>query len=104
MKNIYRKRGIREVHEHSISDGFDEIPPDVDDEGQGLDDAIENEYCEQLLQVALFLNDLINKKNQTVFVHCTSGVSRSPTLIVVFLCMFIQVDDWYEPKKVESLI
>ena len=69
-----------------------------------ISDEDEDEYGEQLYQGALFLNNLIAHKGHTVFVHCTTGVSRSPTLALLYLSLFCQTALWKQLGKVVDLI
>lgn len=40
------------------------------------------------------LNDMINNKKLKVFVHCSSGISRAPTVVLAYLCLFKRVPEW----------
>jgi len=40
------------------------------------------------------LNDLINEQGHTVYVHCNSSISRSPALIMTYLCLFLKIRTW----------
>ena len=39
-----------------------------------------------------------------VYVHCTSSVTRSPTLVNCYLCLYIKAVDWQSPMAVQNLI
>ena len=39
-----------------------------------------------------------------VFVNCTTGVSRGPTLIIVYLALFIQHDCWDDLEKIYDFL
>ena len=39
-----------------------------------------------------------------VYVHCTSSVTRSPTLVNCYLCLYIIAVDWQNPMLVQNLI
>jgi predicted protein tyrosine phosphatase len=49
----------------------------------------------------MHLNDLVNNKNNKVFVHCTSGMSRSPALIITYMCLFIKSYNWGKPSEID---
>lgn len=51
------------------------------------DDSLEG-MADKLFQACLILNDIINNKGHKVYVHCLTGVTRSPTLILLFLCLY----------------
>jgi protein-tyrosine phosphatase len=40
---------------------------------------------------------MINNEGLTVYLHCTSGISRAPALLVVYLCLFKRVKQWQSP-------
>jgi predicted protein tyrosine phosphatase len=46
----------------------------------------------------------VNERNQRVYIHCTSSITRSPTLAIVYLCLFVISDDWSQPQKVADFI
>jgi hypothetical protein len=43
------------------------------------------------------LNQLINDRKQRVYVHSTSSMTRAPTLVILYLCLFVLTDDWENP-------
>jgi hypothetical protein len=50
------------------------------------------------------LNQLINDRKQRVYVHSTSSMTRAPTLIILYLCLFVLTEDWENPYKVADFI
>jgi protein-tyrosine phosphatase len=70
-----------------------------------LNDSLpEKEYCDQLFQAASVLDQLISQGKHKVYVHCCSGVTRGPTLAVVYLCLFLKVQQWQSIFEVEKLV
>ena len=69
-----------------------------------MTDDVEAEYCHCLFEAAKILNDLINNQGHMVFVNCTTGVSRGPTLIIVYLALFIQHDCWDDLEKIYDFL
>lgn len=59
-----------------------------------------NEYVEGLFSAAHFLNREINEKKKYVFLNCTTGISRGPTLLMCYLALFKRNQGW---KNVEEL-
>jgi hypothetical protein len=59
-----------------------------------VSDVDENQYCNDLFRAALQLHDLRDIKNQKVYLNCAAGVSRAPTLMIVYLALFIKHKDW----------
>jgi protein-tyrosine phosphatase len=47
------------------------------------------------------MHDIVSNHNQKVFVHCTSGISRAPTIGALYLCIFerMKVDEAIESIK-----
>lgn len=76
LKQFYRQNGINKVINFPIEDDDDNL------------------LYEQFFQASLKLNEMIQDDHQKVFVHCTSGVVRSPTLIIIFLCLFMKHKNW----------
>jgi len=37
-------------------------------------------------------------------VHCTAGTTRAPTLIILYLCLYCQIDYWQSPVEVYKLV
>lgn len=50
------------------------------------------------------MNELVNKKNLKVFVHCTSGISRSATVILAYLCLFKRVQGWEQVATIREFV
>ena len=59
-----------------------------------------DEYVEGLFSAAHFLNREINEKKRYVFLNCTTGISRGPTLLMCYLALFKRNQGW---KNVEGL-
>lgn len=50
----------------------------------------EDTYAEMLFQAAKHLYDLVDLKGHRVYVHCSTGVSRSPTLFLCYQALFMK--------------
>lgn len=55
-----------------------------------MNDYDEDIYVEHLFEAAIQLNDLLNVKKLKVFMHCSSGISRCPAVLIVYLCLFLR--------------
>mmetsp|Transcript_5424 Transcript_5424/g.9131 ORF Transcript_5424/g.9131 Transcript_5424/m.9131 type:complete len:232 (-) Transcript_5424:1076-1771(-) len=69
-----------------------------------LNDNSEELFIEQLFEGCRILDDLLNKKRQKVLVHCNSGISRAPAIVICYLCLFLRHENWQEPKRVERYL
>ena len=53
------------------------------------------ELMDKLLDAAKLLNKINSDlKGQKVFINCESGMTRGPTLVILYLCLFCKVDFW----------
>ena len=69
-----------------------------------VSDLAESDYCHNLFEAAKILNDLINNQGHKVFLNCTAGVSRSPTLVIVYIALFIQHESWDDIEQVYEFV
>lgn len=72
VMQFYRNRGINVVVNSPVTDENTEF------------------YAEQLFQAAQHLYDLIDVKGHKVYMHCVSGVSRGPTLLMCYQALFMK--------------
>lgn len=82
---MYRNRGINNVLNHPVSD------LDID------------EYCGMLFKAAKVLNKLA-AKGEKVLVYCTTGVSRSMTLLIVYFALFLKHPQWQNLDELEKFL
>lgn len=69
-----------------------------------VNDLHEEIYSSDIIQAAQYLNDMINNKNLNVYIYCSSGISRAPTVILAYLTLFKKAQCWQYIPLVESLI
>ena len=86
MTRIYKQYGINMVLNYPIAD------------------VKEEEYMEQLFEASLHLHDLIDKQGFHVYLHCSAGVSRGPTLAMVYLALFMKHKYWNNLKELKQWI
>jgi len=76
MEELFRNRGITNIQNFPVSD---------------LD---LNEYCGMLFKASKILNKLLNTRGERVFMHCSTGCSRSMTVLVVYFALFLKHPEW----------
>ena len=59
-----------------------------------VDDVFLDDYVEALIGAAKQLDKMINEQGEEVFVNCTTGISRAPTLILVYLSIYCRHKQW----------
>jgi len=59
-----------------------------------IDDQSSQDKAEKYFQAAQYLNDMINNQGLKVYVHGSSGISRSPTAILTYLTIYKRVNTW----------
>mmetsp|Transcript_11457 Transcript_11457/g.19382 ORF Transcript_11457/g.19382 Transcript_11457/m.19382 type:complete len:304 (+) Transcript_11457:792-1703(+) len=59
-----------------------------------IDDQDEAEYQTHVLTAAQYLNDLTKNQGHKVFIHCNSGISRSPTVLLAYMCLYKRARTW----------
>lgn len=42
---------------------------------------------------------MVNGLGLNVYVHCTSGLSRSPAVVLTYLCLFKKIKCWQTPEE-----
>lgn len=47
-----------------------------------------SEYIKSLLKAAQYIDNVVKVKQKKVFVFCTSGICRAPTVIMAYLSYF----------------
>ena len=57
-------------------------------------DSHEEEYAANLFNAAVELDKMVNQQNQQVFLHCFTGISRSPTLLILYFALFLRHQQW----------
>ena len=68
------------------------------------DNHTEEELNNDILQAVIKLNDLINVQKHTVFLHCSSSVTRAPTVATAYLCLFIKNHQYKQPNVIAQYV
>lgn len=50
------------------------------------------------------LDEMINTNKLRVFLNCTNGVSRAPTLAVLYLTLFVRHEKWDNLEELERYV
>jgi hypothetical protein len=53
---------------------------------------------------AQYLHGLIDKQNKKVFIHCSSGLIRTPTIVLTYLCIFKRVKSWQNVSQTRDFV
>mmetsp|Transcript_5298 Transcript_5298/g.8928 ORF Transcript_5298/g.8928 Transcript_5298/m.8928 type:complete len:295 (+) Transcript_5298:843-1727(+) len=69
-----------------------------------VSDVREEEYIDQLFQACMHLHDMIDVKGHHVYLHCSTGVSRAPTLALVYLALFLKHKHWNNLGELQRYI
>ena len=69
-----------------------------------LSDVSEEEYQSQLFEAAQHLHEMVDKQGHHVLLCCSSGVSRAPTLALVYLALFLKHKHWNNVPELERFI
>jgi protein-tyrosine phosphatase len=69
-----------------------------------IHDFNETDLVANLWDSANIINDMINKENRVVYVHCTAGMGRAPACVLAYLCLFKKVPCWSDPTEVDKLV
>lgn len=75
LQNMYKNNDIQAVFHYPI------------------DESSKN-YHVKMFEVAQRLQDLVENKGRTVLIHCTTGVSRGPTVAILHQCLYKKVESW----------
>ena len=61
-------------------------------------------YLLNWLKAAHYIENVVRVKRKKVFVYCTSGVSRAPSVIMTYLAYFKQVERYDDLQYIEDLL
>ena len=79
MKELYGKHGIYSVKNLPIPE-FNRL----------------SQLCNLLFDACKYLDEIL-MTHRKVYVHCTSGMTRAPTLVILYLCLYCKVQSWNDP-------
>ena len=81
MRELYMKNGIHIVESKPIPE-FSKT----------------DSLCEYLFDAAKLLQSVLKERYQrNVFIHCSAGMTRAPSVAILYLCLFCKVEFWQQP-------
>ena len=87
IEKFYHSKGIKTIVNQAVNDHDTEA-----------------ELNASILKAVVNLHDLINVKNHTVYVHCTSSVTRAPTVAIAYICLFIKNHQYKQPNLIAQYV
>lgn len=64
----------------------------------------DHQYKEKVFKAAQYLHGLINTQKKDVFIHCSSALVRTPTVLLAYLCIFKRVRNWKNVAEVNQFV
>jgi predicted protein tyrosine phosphatase len=58
----------------------------------------------KIFAASQYLNDMVNNKGHRVFIHCSSGITRAPTVALLYLCLFKRHNSWRDVDQVDQYL
>ena len=78
MKELYFKNGVNLVLNYPIPE-FNKTA----------------NLCEKLFEGAKIINWILNEqKHKKILIHCSAGMTRSPSLAILYLCLYCRISCW----------
>ena len=65
-----------------------------------VNDIKEKDLQSTIFAAAQYLNHMVNEEGLNVYVHCTSGISRAPAVVIAYLCLFKKIKCWQSIEDV----
>ena len=81
---------FREIPWHKVKECYNE--KDVEVNHIPIKNFSERDLKANLFKAATKLNEMINERGQKVYVHCTAGVGRGPSVVLAYLFLFKKAD------------
>lgn len=69
-----------------------------------VNDMKEKELVSNLFTAAQHLHKLLDAEKQRTFVHCSSGITRAPEVVIVYLCLYKRHRCWDDPDSVAQFV
>ena len=105
IHQLYQLKGIGNILNLPIDDiNYINQKEIVSQTKADLIEKTEKRYAEKIFTVAKNLHSFLVEKKLNVLVYCGTGISRSPTAAMAYLCLFKNVKCWENLSLVEEHI
>ena len=69
-----------------------------------VSDMREQDLESNLFIASQHLNNMVNYLRLNVYIHCTSGLSRSPAVLITYLSLFKKIKFWDRAEDILKFI
>lgn len=69
-----------------------------------VNDMKERELIAGMFMAAQYIHKLVDIQKQQTYVHCSSGITRTPEVVIVYLCLFKKHKSWPSPESVAHFL
>lgn len=99
LKSEYRPRGI---NWNKLKDIYAHKGMKV--QRYQVNDMREKDLVSSMFLAAQYIHKLVDQQNLQTFVHCSSGITRAPEVVIVYLCLFKKHKAWASPESVAHFL
>lgn len=64
----------------------------------------DGDYKEKVFTAAQYLHKLVDMQSKKVFIHCSSGLIRTPTIVLTYLTIFKRVKSWKSVSQTRDVV
>jgi hypothetical protein len=86
LESLFKRKGITRLVQVQVSDVY------------------EDQYAQHLFEAAKVLHRMVEVEKKKVYLHCSSGVSRGPTLLMVYLSLYCKLSCWENVDQVYEYV
>jgi len=69
-----------------------------------IEDVVEDKMNHDILLAVKKLHDMLNVQKLKVYVHCTSSVTRAPTVVTTYMALYVRHPMWKQPNLIAQNI
>ena len=104
MLNLQRTEDFRVCNINRLKLGKAYRQANITEINMPIDDSHEEKFLATLFEACVKLDYLLESEGHSVYVHCISGITRAPTVIAGYLCLFVKHPDWREVWKIGEFL